>query len=462
VKLTPEKRDRSALGGKTQTLTSADIRRWKQQKDAVVSCVSIGFQLELSNLKSPLPTWEYLVIGQNCYIGFNMGFTEDLGKLSERVASRLHVVVGEENTKAAFISPFLGILGYDTTDPTEVIHEYFADFATPGKVKPKKVDYAIAINSKIVMLVEAKACTEKPEVHDGQLKFYFNAVRTARISIVTNGVEYLFFTDLEDSNMMDKEPFFTFNILDYGSKEIENLKLFHRDNFDPTKIKNDAEEILYSQGISGLVDSILVSPSDKFVHFLIKEMGTVASKYEFRGVVTANIIKKFHPIVKRSLQASLVSLITRSVNQEMTHPESSTVSPPEVDELEIELEIEEKNNIVTTEEELSAFAKIQAIAKTSTKFKLEPQSKDTVSYFGINLGKSTWWFMRLYLSSAKKSLIARINPEEAKTLAPNFTIQEVPGVNGEILSKVAIGSIEDLDKLKPLIVKCYELEAAKH
>jgi hypothetical protein len=75
-----------------------------------------------------------------------MDFTEDLAKLSARVGSKLHLVVGEENTKAAFISPFLSILGYDITDPTEVMHEYFADFGTPGRVKPKKVDYAIAIN----------------------------------------------------------------------------------------------------------------------------------------------------------------------------------------------------------------------------------------------------------------------------------------------------------------------------
>ncbi|MBW4667694.1 MAG: hypothetical protein KME60_09710 [Cyanomargarita calcarea GSE-NOS-MK-12-04C] len=214
-----------------------------------------------------------------------MGFTEDLAKLSEHVRQKRALVIGEENTKAAFISPFLGILGYNITDPTEVMHEYFADFGTPGKVKPKKVDYAIAINGKLVMLIEAKACTETPEVHDGQLKYYFNAVRTARVSIVTNGVEYRFFTDLEDANMMDKEPFFTFNILDYGSKDIENLKLFHRDNFDATRIKNDAEEILYTNGISGLVDSLWVSPSDKFVHFLVKEMGTVESKYESSHVV---------------------------------------------------------------------------------------------------------------------------------------------------------------------------------
>ncbi|MBD2607310.1 type I restriction enzyme HsdR N-terminal domain-containing protein [Scytonema hofmannii FACHB-248] len=395
-----------------------------------------------------------------------MGFVEDLAKLSEKVSSKLAIVTGEENTKAAFISPFLSILGYDITDPTEVKHEYFADFATPTKIKqPKKVDYAIAINSNIVILVEAKCCKQKPEVHDGQLRSYFNAIVTAQISIVTNGVQYQFFTDLENPNMMDKEAFFTFNILDYNQKDVENLKLFHRDNFDAARIKNDAEEMLYSQGMSELIDKLLISPSDKFVHFLIKELGTVAPKFEFRGsVVNAKVINRFSPIVKRSIQASLLSLITRSVNQEMTHPGETSASVPR-EQIEInddDPEIEEKTDIVTTEEELAAFNKIQAIAKTSAKFKFELQYKDTVSYFGINLGRTTWWFLRLYLSSSKKSFIARINPGEAKILAPDFVVQEVPGVNGEMLSKVVITSIDDFNKLKPLFMRCYEVEAAKH
>jgi predicted type IV restriction endonuclease len=392
-----------------------------------------------------------------------MGFTDDLAKRSAIVGSTLHKVVGEANTKAAFISPFLSILGYDITDPTEVTHEYDAHFGTPGKVRPNKVDYAIAINGNTVMLIEAKACTEKPVNHDKQLKAYFNAVLTAKIGVVTNGVEYRFFTDLEVPNIMDDKAFFTFNILDYSPKDVENLKFFHRDNFDASRIKHDAEEILYSQGMSNLIDSLLVSQSDNFIRFLIRELGTVAPNYEFKGVVNANVITRFKPLVKRAIQTSLIDLITNSVNQKTTNHDAVNTSvaedSPEIDDSDLDVD---KSNIVTTEEELSAFKKIQAIVKTSSKFNLEIQQRDTASYFGINLGRTTWWFLRLYLSSTKKSFIARINADESRNLAPGFTIQEVPGVNGETLSKVVINSVDDFDHLKALILRCYELEAAKH
>lgn len=123
---------------------------------------------------------------------------------------------------------------------------------------------------------------------------------------------------------------------------------------------------------------------------------------------------------------------------------------------------EDKSKINTTEEEIAAFEKINLIVKASKNYKFEIQYKDTVSYFGVNLGKVTWWFLRLYLASTKKTFTARIGIDEAKSLAPDFVIQEIPATTGEAWSKVTITSIEDLDNLAPLILKCYELEAGKH
>lgn len=124
-----------------------------------------------------------------------MGFTEDIRKLSEQIRKRVDQVVGEEATKMALIVPFLNTLGYDIYDPTEVMPEYVADFATKKAGQFEKVDYALAINGTIVMLVEAKASGQKAEAHDGQLSRYFNGLLKTKVAIVTNGTEYRFFTE---------------------------------------------------------------------------------------------------------------------------------------------------------------------------------------------------------------------------------------------------------------------------
>lgn len=388
-----------------------------------------------------------------------MGFTEDIAKLSDKVCKNADHVLGEEATKMAFIAPFFSALGYDISEPTEVMPEYVADFATKGIGPLKKVDYAIAINGAIIMLVEAKARGQKAEAHDGQIQFYFNGLLGTKVGIVTNGSHYRFFTDLEHINRMDKEPFFSFDILKYDLKDIENLKFFHRDNFDATAIGQHAEEMVYIKSMTKLVGDLLRSPSKEFMHFLLSQL-------ELKGIITNRKIKKFEPIIKKSIQNSLVELMTRSINQEIAQPMETNGDVildevKEIQEKESELTIEDPK-VETTAEELEAFEKSKAIAATSKIYHLEVSYKDVVAYFGLHVGNAHWWFIRLYLSPKKKSFVTRLSVNEVKSLAPNFEVQELAAPLGGAASKVIISSVSDLDKLAPLILKCYETEAAKH
>jgi hypothetical protein len=381
-----------------------------------------------------------------------MGFTEDIAKVSEQVRKRAEQVVGEESTKMALILPFLSALGYDIYDPTEVMPEYIADFAVKRAGQLEKVDYALAINDTIVMIVEAKARGQKAEAHDGQLRKYFNSLLATKVSIVTNGIQYRFFTDLRNTNVMDDEPFFSFNVLEYDLKDIENLKFFHRDNFDAVAISRHAEEMVYVKSMTKLIGELLRSPSEEFMRFLLSQLG-------IEGKINKKKVDKFEPIIKKSIQSSLVELMTRSLSQEIAQPieADKPVEPDEIEEIE-----EEQSKVETTTEELEAFEKIKAIAATSKTHNLEVKYKDVAAYFGVHVGNSTWWFLRLYLSPKKKSFVTRLSVDEVKSLAPNFEVRELSAPQGGATSRVIISSISDLDKLAPLILKCYETEAAKH
>lgn len=378
-----------------------------------------------------------------------MAFTDDIAKLSEQVRKRLEHIQGEEATKQSLILPFFSSLGYDIYDPTEVKPEYVSDAATKKAGQFEKVDYAIRLNNSVVMLVEAKAANEKVSSHDGQLRRYFTWTQTAKVGIVTNGTEYRFFTDLRADNLMDEEPFLSFNILDYTSKDLDNLKFFHRDNFDPTAITIHAEEIVYTKSITKLVSELLRNPSEDFISLLLRAAKLTDSR------ITSKVIEKFKPIVKKSIQNSLVDLMTRSLSQEIqSEPE---VSPTEVLlDSEIESNNASDNKIITTPEELDAFTKIQSFCKR------EINHKDTASYFSVHLGNSTWWFARLYLSSKKKSIIVRLPFDETKPLANNLEVQDCSGHVGSVATRVYISSINDLDQLAPLIQKACETEVAKH
>lgn len=128
-----------------------------------------------------------------------MDFKDSIRQLGERVGRLKDQTQTEEATKHAFVLPFLQALGYDVFNPMEIVPEFVADV---GLKKGEKVDFAVLRDGGPVILLEAKHWKQNLDNHDGQLLRYFHVCK-AKFSILTNGIQYRFFTDLEQSNKMD-------------------------------------------------------------------------------------------------------------------------------------------------------------------------------------------------------------------------------------------------------------------
>nr|WP_315394477.1 type I restriction endonuclease [uncultured Duganella sp.] len=171
-----------------------------------------------------------------------MDLIDQLRNLSSRIAATRDMISTEEATKNAMIMPFIQTLGYNVFDPQEVTPELVADI---GLKKGEKVDYAILKNGKPIILFECKRSGGDLNIkHAGQLFRYFH-VTEARFGVLTNGLVYRFFTDLEQANKMDETPFFEFNILDFKERDVEELKKFAKAAFDVGCILNTATELKY-------------------------------------------------------------------------------------------------------------------------------------------------------------------------------------------------------------------------
>ena len=146
-----------------------------------------------------------------------MDFKDILKQLSERVVKLKDNLQTEESVKNALIMPFLQALGYDVFNPFEVIPEFTCDIGTK---KGEKIDYAIQKDGNPVILIECKHWGQDLNLHDNQLLRYFH-VSSAKFGILTNGVVYKFYTDLEHENKMDERPFLEINMLDLRDNQIE-------------------------------------------------------------------------------------------------------------------------------------------------------------------------------------------------------------------------------------------------
>ena len=112
----------------------------------------------------------------------------------------------EEATKNAFIMPLLSLLGYDVFNPMEVIPEYTCDYGTK---KGEKVDYAIMRDGEPIILLEAKRLNLKLQKNQQNQLYRYFSISRARVAILTNGIEYRLYSDMNTPNIMDDEPFIT-------------------------------------------------------------------------------------------------------------------------------------------------------------------------------------------------------------------------------------------------------------
>lgn len=299
-----------------------------------------------------------------------MGFSENLFQLSERILSIKSNILTEEATKMSMVIPFFQLLGYDVFNPLEFCPEYTADV---GIKKGEKVDYAIIIDEKPVILIECKSCTESLDKHSSQLFRYFGTT-SAKFGILTNGLIYRFYTDLDEANKMDLTPFLEINIENLKDSLIPSLKKFCKEEFDTDSIFSTASELKYTNLIKDLLASELDSPSDDFTKLILSSI--------YDGQKNQKVIEKFKPIIKKSFNSFINELLNQKISSALNiENEKSSDSSDSMNESENAADIEPQK-IITTPEEIQAFFIIRGLLVGTVAIE-DIVYRDTESYFGV-------------------------------------------------------------------------------
>lgn len=342
-----------------------------------------------------------------------MDFNESIKQFAERVEKMKDTINTEEATKMSLVVPLFQSLGYDVFNPLEFCPEYVADV---GIKKGEKVDYAILEDGKPNILIECKSCSEQLDKHSSQLFRYFGTT-SAKFGILTNGIIYRFYTDLEESNKMDMVPFLEIDMLNLKDSAINELKKFCKDNFDKDKIFSTAEELKYSGLIKDYLSKELENPSDEFVKYILT--------YVYEGPGTQKVIEKYQPLVKKAFTSFINEIVNKKISSAL---EPNTDPEPEEEEIQ---EIT-TSKIVTTEEEIEAFYIVRGILAGTVPVE-DIVHRDTESYFGI-----------LYKDNNRKP-ICRINLDKKnKQLF-------IPDANKKF-ERIYIESLNDIYKYKNKLI----------
>jgi hypothetical protein len=250
----------------------------------------------------------------------------------------------ETQTRDNLIHPFLNILNYQKID--DYTHEFYADMLDK---KNRRVDIAITLGKKDpIMLVECKSCTSKlTDNHFRQLNEYCLYTPSAKIGIVTNGIIYNFYTiNVKLKQGLNTKPFFSFDLMNYGTSDLEMLALFNHQNIEIKDILAEAEEIYFLDEFDNALFKTLSDPSDDLAKIIYRNMGGVRSNEK--------ILKQIQELVNST---SLKTALDKVVKKEISSSNSG---------------------IITTEEEIKAYNVIKTILAMSSKIK-SPQL-ERISY----------------------------------------------------------------------------------
>lgn len=357
-------------------------------------------------------------------------FIERIRRHAEHVLNAGAHCSTEETTKQALILPLLDILGFSPFDPTRVKAEFGADF--PGAKANERVDYALFCQNVPVMFIEAKAYGAKLSNHSPQLARYFNSTPEVTIGAITNGQEWRFFTDLNNKNVMDGEPFLTVDFSTLDDAQISRLYRFRHDEFQPDALRTLAEESVYLSIFKDVVRKSVLECDQDFVRY-------VAGKSPVQRTLTAKFLETITPIVKQAVALSMSEMVANSLSApQVVAPVPVDAAPdPYADQVD-----PENAKVVTTYAERRLLEVLRDIIGPDA----DISAKDTESYYTVLFqGKVNRWLVRYYadkkipavqvcvpLTDERRKEISRaalqIGPGDAIQLTHPDHLMRIPGI----------------------------------
>ena len=303
----------------------------------------------------------------------DMSLESSLSDLAARATDQIPHLETEEATKHALVMPFIQALGYNVFDSREIVPEFTADV---GAKKGEKVDYALLHDGKPTILFECKIVNDELEIESVSQLFRYFTMTEARIGVLTNGIVYKFFSDLDESNKMDQRPFLEIDLLSLDERSIVELRRFNKQSFDIEETLEAAAVLKYTRGMKQALSKQLNEPDEEFTKWLVRKVYTGILTKQARERFTPLVGRAFREFINERINITLKSALDRDTGDADTD-DASTDENDEQDEFVVQ-----DRGIVTTTQEIEGYMLVKAILRTFVDVS-RVTLKDTKSYCGV-------------------------------------------------------------------------------
>ena len=279
------------------------------------------------------------------------------------------------------------------------------------------------------IIIEIKGPGSKLEDHFNQLYRYFNSLRKAKFAILTNGIVFQFYSDLDELNILDKTPFLTIDLENLKEPAMAELEKFHKQKYDKEIILSTANDLKYTTQIKEYLSQQFKKPDEDFLKFILRNVYT--------GKLMSSVLERFEPIVKKSMTLFINEIVSDKIKSALDGVRSEEIKGV-VEEAEVkeEKELQEEEQEVkktkeseTTQEELEAYYLVKFLLKDTVGDSHTIDYKDTLSYFAVMIDNNIRnWICRFYFDRSIKRI--RFHGED----------------------KIDIENIQDIEKYKDKLI----------
>ncbi|MEY2940455.1 MAG: hypothetical protein RJA67_140 [Bacteroidota bacterium] len=229
----------------------------------------------------------------------------DFTKLEERCSN-------EARTRSYLIEPLLEILGYSSSSHNDMLTEFDAGW---GKKNDKADIVLLPDNKTTEIVIECKKLGKKlTDTEASQLNGYFINTKNAKFGILTNGLEWKFYSINEASKdtKLHSTPFLVLDFSEITDELIEDFSKFHKSAQYLKKLYLEVQEIYFLQGFENAFASELADPSEEFIKAIFNRMHGKklidSTKTRIKNLINSNAIQAALPkvIEEESKNGSIV------------------------------------------------------------------------------------------------------------------------------------------------------------
>jgi hypothetical protein len=203
-----------------------------------------------------------------------------------------------------------------------------------------------------IIAIECKCSGTALKDEPGQLRSYFNAAKTVRVGILANGLQWEFFSDSDEPNLMDETPFLSIDLEEIATGKVqgsalEALQTLGKASFDPENIGAEAKRKHVFNSVLQQIGQLAQVPTEPFCRMLLQNAGITHVRQKTLDEYKSVVQRAFHEFINQNILLRL----------SLPKPETDDNAPPA--NVENKARDFDTLKVVTTETELAVFRWVQ-------------------------------------------------------------------------------------------------------